>query len=335
LTKLATFSVDRGCSFLNAAKMCLDMIPPKDYSNNEEMESNKSVSKSGFYVSRNRILGRFLVLFAKRKVPLMENTEEDNGNMIDYDPLGLMVLTRPNTGTNPCGKSSADLKNTYKLVASIDDIKTLMKDSCSEWSAETMVKLMAENHPVLTKLWIDTYRKSNQFNSEVGMAARHSKIGMVTGAVLHCLLALEKSVAMRTMAERSMKIIRVKITSTGKSLVGVKYPVDQTAIESLRTWMATLETARNGISHLLVDEAPPPIQPKSISWISTPPKTMKSFFKPVVTSAKKRTNPGANKVDDKSVINTPSKKVRVGAMAKSSSSSKKSKSITSFFTKLK
>lgn len=93
LTKLATFLIDRGCSLPSAAQMCLGMI---GQTGNDPIEFNADVAKSGFYVSRYRIMGRFLVTFAKRKIRLTE--DEADENRIDYDPLGLMVLTRPNTG---------------------------------------------------------------------------------------------------------------------------------------------------------------------------------------------------------------------------------------------
>ena len=318
LTNLATFKVDRGCSLSNAAQMCLDMIP-MDHPEDKHIEPSTDVARSGFYISKNRIQGRFLVLFAKRKVQLTEDDESDSANRIDYDPLGLMVLTRPNTGTNPCEQPTEDLSRKYRLVASIDDVKALLEN---EGSKETVVELMTENHSVFSTLWIDTYTASNKFTTGDGLAPRQSKLGMVTGAVLHCLLALEKSVAMRKLSERSLKIIRVEISSTGQRFVGMKYPVDNAALDSLLSTMAALKEARSGASNdLFIDEPPSSVQPKSVSWLSTPPKTMKSFFQAVNGGTKR-------KVQESSM--TPNKKGRVTEMNKTpSSTSGKSKAITS------
>jgi len=97
LTKLATFLIDRGCSLLGVSQLCLDMIPV-DRAEEKHIEHDDNVAKSGFYASRRRIMGRFLVTFARRKVQLAKDDIEDGNNRNDLDPLGLMVLTRPNTG---------------------------------------------------------------------------------------------------------------------------------------------------------------------------------------------------------------------------------------------
>jgi len=340
-TKLATFLIDRGCSLLWVAQMCLDMIPV-DQEDNKPIESDDNVAKSGFYMSRHRIMGRFLVTFAKRKIQL---TEDDEDNRIDCDPLGLMVLTRPNTGcvlciadflvmifflilirlpskrTNPCEKASADLVRKYKLVTSLDDIKNIMNKSLSK---EHLVRVMEKKNASFCKLWNDTFVESNKLSHENGLAPRCSKLGMITGAVLHCLLALENSVAMRKLSERSLKIIRVETSKNGQRLVGMRYPVDDAALINLRVAMQTLKAARSGTSSsgFFIDESPGDISAKSVAWLSSPPKTMESFFK---TTATKRKEPPAGRI-------TPiqSKRGKTETML-----NKKPKSITSFFTKPK
>lgn len=173
--------------------------------------------------------------------------------------------------------ATGELCRKYSRCASIDDIRTIIK---SETSKDNIAELLTQQYSSFSRLWQETYDESNKFQGEVGLAPRHSKIGMVTGTVLHCLLALERSLAMRKASERSLKIVRVELSSTGERFVGVKFPADEAAFDSLRTTMATLKLARNGgAGNLFIDEVPKAIQENSISWISTPPTTMKSFFK--------------------------------------------------------
>lgn len=266
-TTLAIFHIDRGCSFGNVAQTALFMIPDTTTSKDVDTEGGTSIARSGFYISKNRIIGRFLVLFAERKFRLSPEEDSDATIRMDYDPLGLMVLTRPNTGKNPCEKPTDDLLRKYRLVSSIDDIKNFLENNRTN---EHMVKKMIEIHGVFTQVWIDTYNNSNKFKSEVGLAARNSKLGMMTGSVLHCLPALESSVASRKLSERSLKIIRVEISSTGERFVGMRYPVDEAALMNLRTTMATLKAARSSnSSNSFRDEAPSSVQEKSVSWLTS------------------------------------------------------------------
>lgn len=114
ITKLATLSVDRGCSFSLIAQMCRNLIPAT-YLEDKEIEPVTLVARSGFYVSKRQIMGRTLVVFARRKVQLTEDDEANSGNRIDSDPLGLMVLTRPNTGKLSTITSAGTRLNGYVL----------------------------------------------------------------------------------------------------------------------------------------------------------------------------------------------------------------------------
>jgi len=232
----------------------------------------------------------------------------------------VFLLTR----TNPCEKPTADLERNYKLVASIDDIKAILNDNCTR---KNLTISMETKHPRFCKLWTDTFIESNKFHPETGLAPRCSKLGMVTGAVLHCLLALEHSVVMRnSMSERSLKIIRVETSNDGQRFVGVKYPVDDAALVSLKAAMKTLEAARNGASIGLLDEEPGPVQLKSVIWLSSAPKTMKSFFK--ATSSKRKESSAVR------ITFTPNKRGKAETTDKNKHS-RKPKSITSFFMKPK
>ena len=339
LTKLVTFNIDRGCSLSRLSMLCLDLIP-KSYSS--VLEPTLSVAKSGLYMSKRKFAGRTLVLFARRKVQLSTTEDEvDDANLIDYDPMKLMVLTRPNTGTNPFEMPTADLEQKYKLVASLDDISKLWHngDDKDEDCAESLVKLMTKAYPTFTNMWVKIFEQSDKFQGELGLAPRRSKLGIVTGAVLHCLPALEKAFAMRRVsAERSLKVIRVETTSNGVRTVGFKIPIDEEALRSILEAMALLKVARSGVasSELLFNEIPGKIQAKSVAWLTIPPKTMLSFFTKTSasrSSTEKKTNTSDTSSCNPNKRNLPAlessrKKILVRAKSKP-----KSMAITSFFKK--
>jgi len=323
LTNLAIFKVDRGCSFSAAVRMCVDMVPP-DREGGVDIEPMSSiVARSGFYMSRGRIAGRFLVLFAKRKSrPPDDDDEHDPGQL---DPLGLMVLTRPNTGTNPCEKSTEDLERKYRLVASVEDVGDLFAGSGVP-GGESVAGAVAQNWPEFNTLWTRTYTESDGYRAKNGLAPRLSKIGLVTGAVLHCLPALEKSVASRALSERSLKIIRVELSGSGQRFVGMKYPVDDEALGSLRSALSALGEERGGASLSgFVDEPLSPLQGKSISWLTSPPVTMESFFGAATKGGAKRGPPGIVSISQNKV-SRPVEKKKKGARGKTSA-------ITSFFNR--
>jgi hypothetical protein len=180
-TNLAIFNVDRGCSLAKASEYCHDMIPA-DHPDDEAIEvQSRRVARSGFYMSKRQIMGRTLVLFAVRRVQMSQSEKEDAANRIDYDPLGLMVLTRPNTGTNPYPMPTDDFLRKYRLVASIDDVKSHLKEN-----NENVLSVMKEKYSSFTDLWGRTFEASNRFaDGEVGLAPRHSKLGI--GKTCSCM----------------------------------------------------------------------------------------------------------------------------------------------------
>jgi hypothetical protein len=332
LTKLMIFNVDRGCSFSNVCEMCLEMILNCNFKDHH-IELSTSVARSGFYVSRRPIMGRWLVLFAKRKVKLTSD-ENDIENRIDYDPRGLMVVTRPNTGTNPCEMSTSDLCSKYNIVASIDNMKEIMKGN-SERDVNFFCALMKQYYARYFAMWQETYSASNNFSDQIGLAPRHSKLALITGSVLHCLPALQESVSsMLRQTDRSLKIMRIETTGSKKQHVGMKFPVNQEVLIRLRSILATLDSARNVTSsNMFVDELPGAIQAKSVSWVTTEPTTMKNFFKPV-DKGSKRKSPSSHTIKHKSPSTPRLKERRTESKRKPSSSKPKSSAITSFFRKI-
>ena len=110
-TTLTRLVVDRGISFDSIAQTiiddnesgCCDEATP----NSTSIISDKGGKQcqSGFYISRSLIAGRHLIMFAQRKVV------KETGVDADFlDPLNLMIISRPNTGKNPCEMASQELR---------------------------------------------------------------------------------------------------------------------------------------------------------------------------------------------------------------------------------
>ena len=191
-TKLAVFNVDRGCSIEKVCKTCQDMIPQKyiccssgnDDDDKETMieAHDNAVARSGFYRIKNPIIGRTLVLFATRRVQLSERDySEDASNRLDFDPSGMMILTRPNTGTNPHTMATKDLLQKYRLVASIDDVTELLtaKKDSGDVGSHDVLSVMKECHSSFTGLWQDAYKATDTFeDGGPGLAPRYQKLGI-------------------------------------------------------------------------------------------------------------------------------------------------------------
>lgn len=90
-TKYNKFNVDRGCSFEEVLRIALPLLLDDNIEGTDTSTQNCTVAKSGFYMSRNLIMGRRIVLFAKKK---FNGNENEFDNMINYDPTALMILTR-------------------------------------------------------------------------------------------------------------------------------------------------------------------------------------------------------------------------------------------------
>jgi hypothetical protein len=90
--------------------------------------------------------------------------------------------------------------------------------------------------------------------------------------------------------------------------------------------MTTLNAARSGnSSSSSIDEAPDPVQMKSVSWLTSRPKTMKNFFKTVdsTTPAKRKATSSTNILSNKMTAATALRKTKGAG---------KAKAITAFFT---
>ena len=96
---------------------------------------------SGFYISKRAIAGSHLPIYAARKFPSRK------------DPLGIMVIYRPNTGKTGQESTSSELWGRYDLVAPLRDV--LSASAMREGGKEGV--RTAE----LARLWDDFYNSSH------------------------------------------------------------------------------------------------------------------------------------------------------------------------------
>lgn len=306
ITTFTCLVIDRGISFDSVVQSIINANEPEpgEKSNDDDKveengnegdeddevddDDDEEQCKSGFYISRRKIAGRFLVMFAQRKV------EKEVGIDSDFiDPLNLMVISRPNTGKNPIEMPSQEMRFKYKLLASsadmldsIDDTnqadadeKDVIKDDGNQ-SANEVLRIIRDKWSNIADLWDDAYDNSNFTDFHEGLAPRISEIALITGAVLHILPSLEKAVQFMPISQRSLRVIRVELSDTGEKIVGIKFPVSDEAIVRLLAGMKEVANARQSSSNSpsFVDEPFSPVNEKSRIWATSERKTMKSFF---------------------------------------------------------
>jgi hypothetical protein len=80
-------------------------------------------------------------MYARRKFD--HSSFESDEAAASFDPMGWMVITRPNTGTSFADMSTADLHNKYRLILSCADLK---ETACSvmDASADAAVELVRQ-----------------------------------------------------------------------------------------------------------------------------------------------------------------------------------------------
>ncbi|KAL3827622.1 hypothetical protein ACHAXA_000495 [Cyclostephanos tholiformis] len=285
ITTFTRLVIDRGISFNSIVNTIFAGYESRR-GENAIVEEKEEQCKSGFYISRRKIAGRYLILFAQRKV------EKKVGIDADFiDPLNLMVISRPNTGKNPCEMTSQELRYKYKMLISSSDLINSINNYKLPYSEEKCEKVRAHPKEVIdiirdkwggtvADLWDDAFDNSNFADHHDGLAPRISEVGLITGAVLHILPALEKAVQFMPQSQRSLRVIRVELSESGQRLVGIKFPVSNEAIVRLMTGMKEVFLARQDSfdSPSFVDEAFSPVDKKAMLWATSERKTIKSFF---------------------------------------------------------
>jgi len=327
-TELTRLIIDRGVSFnfivetiaADAKLKCGgEVTSEKDADVTEAKESLRKRAKSGLYISRRKIAGRRLVMFAQQKV-----SNEGSDSNIDDDPRGLMVITRPNTGKNPCEMTSKDLHYKYDPLVSSEDIVQHLrsvnnaesdadneekKSDNDEHNSHHAIGVVREKWKKVAGLWDEAYDKSNFKNHNDGLAPRISEIGLITGAVLHILPALEKAVQIMSSAQRSLRVMRVE-TNLGRRIVGIRFPVTHDAIERLMVNMSGVSNARQSLQSSFVDEPFSPISDKAMNWATTERKTMKSFFGAAASKPSCSTAPSKEKRRNQESTKSQTKKAK-------------------------
>lgn len=339
-TELTRLILDRGVSFDKMVQTIIQETPAKETSEADNAmaeeesddDNDEGLCKSGFYISRRKIAGRHLVMFAQRK-----NEKEDSGSS-DFIDLArnLMIITRPNTGKNPCEMANDELRYKYKLLVSVADImKHLLSEGASdilsdeEKKSETDTSLQVDDAiglirqkwgPSVAYLWDDAYENSNHKDHHDGLAPRISEMGLITGAVLHILPTLEKAVQFMSQSSKALRVMRAELSDSGERIVGIKFPMTNVAMERLRTGMKALAEARQGSLNApsFKDEKCSPVDEKARNWAMAERKTMKSFF-----GAKTP----ANKSDGRTTSSSDAgKRKMIGSYVTPSLSAKKPKS---------
>jgi len=357
ITTFTCLVIDRGISFDSVVQSIINANEPEpgEKSNDDDKveengnegdeddevddDDDEEQCKSGFYISRRKIAGRFLVIFAQRKV------EKEVGIDSDFiDPLNLMVISRPNTGKNPIEMPSQEMRFKYKLLASsadmldsIDDTnqadadeKDVIKDDGNQ-SANEVLRIIRDKWSNIADLWDDAYDNSNFTDFHEGLAPRISEIALITGAVLHILPSLEKAVQFMPISQRSLRVIRVELSDTGEKIVGIKFPVSDEAIVRLLAGMKEVANARQSSSNSpsFVDEPFSPVNEKSRIWATSERKTMKSFFGAATSKAVINRSTTTTTSDDDLQSGKRKSNVSLSPPLSLAGGAKKQKSITS------
>ena len=196
-TELTKITIDRGLSFDTMVHTIVDgdkstrressKGQSDDNLSDNEADTEEVNCKSGFYLSRRKIAGRHLIMFAQRKIE--KENDIDSGFI---DPLNLMIISRPNTGKNPCEMASQEVRYKYKLLVSSSD---LIKHIQSTANGEAVWENMSTNDAAslvrskwgstVADRWDEAYDNSKTTEHNSGLAPRISVIGLITGAVLH------------------------------------------------------------------------------------------------------------------------------------------------------
>ena len=272
--------------------------------------------------------------------------------------LIVMIISRPNTGKNPCEMPSEEMRYKYKLLVSSEQIlKHLqsakdgdpMSDEDGEEKSEKdmpqpkdALSIVRSKWSNVADLWDDAWNNSNFKDHNDGLAPRISEIGLITGAVLHILPSLEKAVQFMPQSQRSLRVMRVELSDSGQRIVGIKFPVSDEAIKRLMTGMAEVANARQGSldSPSFVDEPFSQIDEKARTWATTEKKTMKSFFAvaskaPAKSIDSSSSGQGKRKVSSDSATSSSvsEKKQKPNASKKQSAKKKGTTNISSFFAK--
>jgi hypothetical protein len=93
------------------------------------------------------------------------------------------------TESDPSDNAS---KTTEKSFLKLDTNNDVINGA----SCLSPVEIITKESPQVVRLWNAAFEESTHFSHQNGLAPRHSELGLVMGAMLHILPALEKAVVM-------------------------------------------------------------------------------------------------------------------------------------------
>jgi len=248
-TKHVTVNVDRGIDWDSAVKL---------------FQENGSNKFDGFYCSKREQKGRRLYLLAIRK----------------ETSTHLFNITRPNTGRSPYEEEKADLLNKYNKI-SLEDAEAGWKVQYDRTRDQCIHGVGCKSGP----------------SCKTG--CRITQIHLLCGGIIPLLSALELAMAKNgdklglTKESRSLRVVRVELDN-GQRLVGLRYPEqlipEATLFLKEQRVLDTVLEKQNGVLGLTGPSKPPPTQSyeepetpvnqRTLTKATTPPVTIKNFFKP-------------------------------------------------------
>lgn len=106
-----------------------------------------------------------------------------------------------------------DLRYKYDLLLSASDVieharsgerddKSVEMDDAEDKDEKDVIGSIRSTWSNVADLWDDAFDNSNQFEHNDGLAPRLSELGLITGATLHILPALEKAVQFMNASQR-------------------------------------------------------------------------------------------------------------------------------------
>eukprot|EP00058_Branchiostoma_floridae_P022077 XP_002607567.1 hypothetical protein BRAFLDRAFT_119723 [Branchiostoma floridae] len=252
-----------------------------DWDSAVQRSKNHEKEKDGFYCSRREVRGRRLYILATQK----ENSTH------------LFKVARPNTGVSSFDEEISEILSRYSHVA-VDRAEHGWKQQYEEASQHCIHGPNCKNGQACT------------------VGSRCYRVSLLCGGIVTLMALLERTVAQYQVklqlskVECNLRVVRVELRD-GRRIVGLRYPevlipLAEKALEEQNLPESIIQRIKNqptilsnGMLALPSQPTPPPlpanratsavIEPpcpvvrKCLSRATTPPVTIKNFFKPCST----------------------------------------------------
>ncbi|CAH3183124.1 unnamed protein product, partial [Porites lobata] len=269
-TKRMTVNVDRGIGWDSAVK---------------QLQDNGKNKFDGFYCSKREQKGRRLYLLAIQK----------------ESSTHLFNITRPNTGRSPFEEEKADLLHKYNRI-SVEDAEAGWKARYERTRDHCIHGLGCKTGP----------------SCKTG--CRITQIHLLCGGIIPLLSALEMAMAKNadkiglSKESRSLRVVRVELDN-GQRLGGLRYPEqlipEATLFLKEQKLLDAVIDKQNGVlsstepslrqpskASRAFEEAETPINQRTLTKATTPPVTIKNFFKPKTVERSPESNKSASEHQD-------------------------------------